>query len=318
MDAQAVDTIAPVIAAFAPSRSSREPVEFGIAASRVTGAPLIVVHVHRGGPLVTWFGGDVSDSAGDDGRALDNLRKDFERSHIAARIEVVQERTIGGGLLKAIEQHTPQLVVLGSSTRGSVGAVLLGATAERVIHDATCPVAIVPRGYRRPENGVQLIGAAFSTTPEGREALEAAATMARRAGVKLRAITVLEGDAERHASGLMAEQHREVDPGVDAGARKRMGAEAALKGAVAELAPDLDVDIDVLAEDPADALVAASRHVDMLVMGSRARAPKRSVVLGSVSRAVAGAAACPVLVLPRGAGEMSRQLAESVQARGPE
>ena len=91
MDAHA-DTIAPVIAAFAPSKSQREPIEFGIAASRVTGAPLIVVHVHRGGPMVTWFGGDVSDSAGDDASALNNLRKDFERSHTTARIEIVQDR----------------------------------------------------------------------------------------------------------------------------------------------------------------------------------------------------------------------------------
>ena len=48
-----------------------------------------------------------------------------------------------------------------------------------------------------------------------------------------------------------------------------MGAEAALKAAVAEFAGDLETDIDVLAEDPADALINASRHVDLLVMGSR-------------------------------------------------
>ena len=72
--------------------------------------------------------------------------------------------------------------------------------------------------------------------------------------------------------------------------------------------------MDVLAEDPADALIAASRHVDLLVMGSRARGPKRAVVLGSVSRRVAGGAVCPVLVLPRGAGEVTRRLADSVQA----
>jgi nucleotide-binding universal stress UspA family protein len=316
MDAHA-DTIAPVIAAFAPSKSSREPIEFGLAASRVTGAPLIVVHVHRGGPLVTWFGGDVSDTVGDDSRAVENLRKDFERERTPARIESIRERTIGGGLLKAIEQFKPQLVVLGSSTRGSVGTVLLGANTERVIHDASCPIAVVPHGYKRPEQGVRLIGAAFSQSPEGREALEAAATMARRAGVKLRAITVLEGDVQQ-TSGLMAEQHREADPRGGAEARKRMGAEAALRNAVAELASDLDVDVDVLAQDPGEALIAASRHVDMLVMGSRARGPKRSVVLGSVSRAVAGGAACPVLILPRGASEMTRQLAGSVQAREPQ
>jgi nucleotide-binding universal stress UspA family protein len=316
MDAQA-DTIAPVIAAFAPSKSSREPIEFGIAASQVTGAPLIVVHVHRGGPLVSWFGGDVSDSQGDDTRFIENLRKDFDRTHVKGRIEVVHDRSIGSGLLKAIEEFGPQLMVLGSSTRGKLGHVLLSGTAERVIHDATCPVAVVPHGYERPENGVQTVGAAFSVSDEGREALEAAVTMARRAGVKLRAITVLEGKVEQQTSGLMAEQHRESDSFQAANARHRMGAEAALKQAIAELAPDLDVDIDVLAQEPGEALIAASRHVDLLVMGSRARGPKKAVVLGSVSREVVGGAACPVLVLPRGASEMANRLASSVQARGP-
>jgi nucleotide-binding universal stress UspA family protein len=314
MDAQA-DTIAPVIAAFAPSKSQREPIEFGIAASQVTGAPLIVVHVHRGGPLVSWFGGDVSDSQGDDSRFIENLRKDFDRNHVKGRIEVVEDRSIGGGLIKAIEQYKPQLIVMGSSTRGKLGHVLLSGAAEQVINDASVPVAVVPHGYKRPENGVQMIGAAFSVSDEGREALEASVTMARRAGVKLRAITVIEGKAEQQTSGLMAEQHRESDSFQAANARHRLGEEAALKQAVAELAPDLDVDIDVLAQEPAEALIAASRHVDLLVMGSRARGAKKSVVLGSVSREVIGGAACPVLVLPRGASEMTNKLASSVQAR---
>lgn len=317
MDAPAADTIAPVIAAFAPSVSSREPVEFALAASEVTGGPLIIVHVHRGGPVVTWFGGDVEDSVGDDRSALSRLRQDLERRRVDARFEVVEERTIGGGLLKAVEQFKPQLIVLGSSTRGSVGTVLLGGTAERVIHDAKCPVAVVPHGYRRPDQGVRIIGAAFSTSDEGREALEAAATMARRGRVGLRAITVLEGDMEQHG-GLMAEQHHDADPREAGAVRKRMGAEAALRDAVAEVAADLEVDVDVLAQDPAEALIAASRHVDLLVMGSRARGAKRSVVLGSVSRQVAGGAACPVLILPKGASEMTRQLASSVQARDAE
>jgi len=313
MDAHA-DTIAPVIAAFAPGTSSREPVDFAIAASHVTGGPLIVVHVHRSGPLVTWLGGDVSDSVGDDRKAVERLTRDLERRRVDAKIEIVEDRTVGGGLLKAIERFSPRLIVLGSSRRGAVGSVLLGGTAERVIHDATCPVAVVPNGYERPEQGVRLIGAAFSQTPEGQEALETAALMARRGGVALRAITVLEGDMEQHG-GLMAEQHHDADPREVAASRKRMGTEAALRTAVAQMAGDLDVDVDVLAQDPADALIAASRHVDLLVMGSRARGPKRAVVLGSVSRRVAGGAACPVLVLPRGAGEMTHRLADSVQAR---
>jgi len=71
--------------------------------------------------------------------------------------------------------------------------------------------------------------------------------------------------------------------------------------------------------DPARELLRAAEDGDhdVLVMGSRARGPKKAVVLGSVSREVVGGAACPVLVLPRGASEMANRLASSVQARGP-
>ena len=68
----------------------------------------------------------------------------------------------------------------------------------------------------------------------------------------------------------------------------------------------------MLVNDPADGLIAASRRVDMLIMGSRALGPKRAVLLGSVSRKVVAGAACPVLVLPRGAeGQTDALLADA-------
>ena len=310
MDTHATDSTAPILVAWSPSKTARDPVEFGLAASRVTGAPLIVVNVRRGGPLADQFA-TVDDSVGDDAQGLEHLRLDFERSRTKAEIEVIDDRTGTGGLSRAVEKHKPLLLVLGSSKRGSVGSVLLGGTAERILHETPCPIAVVPKGYKRPEQGVQLVGVAFSPTPEGREALEAAATIARRGGARLRAITVHEG-AERQSSGLMAEQHREVDVREGTGARHRLAVEAELRAALEEFAAGVDTETDVLAQDPGDALIAASRHVDMLVMGSRAQGPRRAVVLGSVSRKVIGGAACPVLVLPRGATAMSRQLASSV------
>jgi hypothetical protein len=41
-------------------------------------------------------------------------------------------------------------------------------------------------------------------------------------------------------------------------------------------------------------------NLDLLVCGSRGYGPLRAVLLGSVSRVVTSAAACPVIVLPRG------------------
>ena len=39
---------AAIIAAFAPGPAEQEPVDFGLAASRITGAPLVIVAVERG------------------------------------------------------------------------------------------------------------------------------------------------------------------------------------------------------------------------------------------------------------------------------
>jgi nucleotide-binding universal stress UspA family protein len=317
MDPHATASPAPILAAFSPGKSLREPVDFGLAASEVTGAPLIVVNVRRGGPLADQFA-SVDDSVGDDEQGLEHLRLDLHRNRTPADIEAIDARTVTGGLSRAVEKHKPQLLVLGSSKRGTAGSVLLGGTAERILHESPCPIAVVPKGYKRPEKGVQLIGVAYSTTPEGREALEVAVTMARRGHVRLRAITVHEGNAEQQSPGLMAEQHHDAAPEGRTHAQHRLDVEAELKAALEELAQGVETEIDVLAEDPGDALIAASRHVDLLVMGSRARGARRAVVLGSVSRKVIAGAACPVLVLPRGATEMSRQLASSVRTGAPE
>ena len=54
--------------------------------------------------------------------------------------------------------------------------------------------------------------------------------------------------------------------------------------------------------EPADALAEAASDLDLLVLGSRGYGPVKGTVLGSVSARVMAAAACPVMVVPRGAG----------------
>jgi nucleotide-binding universal stress UspA family protein len=49
--------------------------------------------------------------------------------------------------------------------------------------------------------------------------------------------------------------------------------------------------------DPAEALVAASKEADHLVVGTRGRSPFMGVVLGSVSLRCAAAATCPVTLI---------------------
>src|SRR4051795_9236425 len=87
---------APIVAAFSPQTAAREPVEFGVAASRVTGAPLIVAAVRHSGPVVRSVAGEVSE--GDDDRTLEHLRLGLERRGLRdAEIKGFGEPQAGGG-----------------------------------------------------------------------------------------------------------------------------------------------------------------------------------------------------------------------------
>ena len=301
---------APIIAAFDPDSGARAPVEFGVAASRVTGAPLVVVTVLKGG-------GRGHPAGADGDGALDQLRGDLERRDTTADVRVFEGNTAAQGLERAMRELEPELVIVGATRRSAAGSMLVGTTAERVLHASRCPVAVVPQGYEAPADGVRMVGVAFAPTPEGRDALQAGAVLARSRSVGLRAITVLDpAHADESSPGLLARQHHDTGPAEDEHARQRLGAQAAFRQAVAEAAPDLDADLDVLAQDPADGLVAATRHVDMLVMGSRAYGPKRAVLLGSVSRQVMERAVCPVLIVPRGSAEGTATLLADAESQG--
>jgi nucleotide-binding universal stress UspA family protein len=313
MSSQTTQRRAPILAAFSPASAAREPLEFGLAASRVTGAPLVIVIVHHGGTVMdNMAGGSVAE--GDEDRTIQHLRSGLQRRGLAdVEVRLFEDHTAARGLARALDELDPELIVLGSTRRGATGSALLGSTAERVIHASSCPVAVVPNGYEAPEGGVKVVGAAYSPSPEGREALHAAASFARARGVKLRAITVIDPAHAGEQAGSLAGQHHETSPEAEEAARGRLGRESELRELLAEL-PDVDSEMDVLVNDAADGLVAASKAVDLLVMGSRALGQKRAVQLGSVSRKVVDRAACPVLVLPRGASAHSEALIADAEA----
>jgi len=251
---QAASPVAPVLAAFCPVSCAPEPVEFGAAAGRLCGRPVVVVTVLD--PAAAAVGGVWP-------LALARARRtlgDLEARELA-------DDTPARGLARALDDLAPAMIVLGARP----GPPRLGTTARRVLHVSSCPVVIVPPGYRRPAAGLRVIGAAFALGPEARRAVKAAAALVRAGGSRLRVIGLLD-----HGT-------------------------AAVREAVAVLAPDLQAEHEVAAGPPADGLVAATERLDLLVMGSRVSGPPGAVRLGSVSRAVVERAACPVMLVPRDA-----------------
>ena len=234
-------------------------------------------------------------------RTLEHLRLDLERRGITAGFHAVESMSVGVGLTQAIKDLAPQLVVLCATSRGAAKSALLGTTIERVIQHAVGPVAIVPRGYQRPSAGIRTVGAAYAPTVEGAAALRVAAGLARLGSARLRAIQVLDPKhAEQQSHGMLADQHREVSTEECEAARERLRDRTELETMMAAVAAGLDADVDTLYNDPADGLLAAAHHLDLLVMGSRARGGRRSVIFGSVSRKVTERATCPVVIIPKG------------------
>jgi nucleotide-binding universal stress UspA family protein len=201
---------------------------------------------------------------------------------------VVVHRTIADpsparALHELASEADADLIVVGSSHRGPMRRVLLGSTAVRVVHEAPCAVAVVPRGYATAAHRVTRIGCAFDQSPEATAALNSAAAAASAFGAELQVLYAFDPTA---ADGAVAEAERS--------ARWRLQ-EATEHVAGADAKP-------VLLEGlPGDVLARRTEQLDLLFAGSRGYGPGAGVLIGSITQRLIVDAACPVVVLPRSA-----------------
>ena len=142
------------------------------------------------------------------------------------------------------------------------------------------------------------IGVAFIDTPEGRDALDAGALLAGLSGAAVRVLIVDEPVPVGSALGVPG-----WVPPVTAEELGSHQAHADADVARALLSDGVPAEIDVIEGGPGRELRAASAELDLLVCGSRGYGPLHAVMLGGVSRVLVDGAACPVLVLPRAAGQ---------------
>src|SRR4051812_28007588 len=121
----------PVVAAFSAESGRTEPVEFGLAASAITGAPLVVVTAGHGA------------DAGEEPGTLTALRAELEGRGLTPDIRAVAANR----LTDALTGLDARLVVLGTSHRGTAGAPPLGTTGGRGVPPSARPVAGGPPRY---------------------------------------------------------------------------------------------------------------------------------------------------------------------------
>jgi nucleotide-binding universal stress UspA family protein len=298
-----VEMTRPILAAFDPHSQDSSPARFALAAARFSGAPVVVVSVCATPVTAAYPVPPEEDLVPYAEKALAALEAELETGDVAVEYRTARGPSAPWALHQVAEREDAALLVVGSTNRGPIGRVLPGSTAERLMHGAPCPVAVVPHGWSG-EGPLRTIGVAYVDSDEGRNALRAAHELARRAGATLRVLTVARVGAGAHVESETVRPGRRGRRVDEVEGELRVLTEEALRAAVSALGGDVPIEVDAFLEDTAEVLVRVSEHLDLLVCGSRGYGPLRAVLLGGVTRRVTAAAHCPVLVLPRGVGFM--------------
>ncbi|ORB28751.1 universal stress protein [Mycolicibacterium parafortuitum] len=193
--------------------------------------------------------------------------------------------------LTAASEHA-DLLVLGSRGLGRIGGALLGSVSRTLLHHARCPV-VVTKEVVTEESGA---GKQHDTLPvvlgiDGSPASENATAFAFSEasfrGVDLIALHAWSDVAVFPALGMDWRQYEEQ--GHEILAERLAGWQ--------ERYPDVHVQRRLVSDKPARWLIEESANAQLVVVGSRGRGGISSMLLGSVSTAVAESALAPVAVL---------------------
>jgi nucleotide-binding universal stress UspA family protein len=276
-------------------REGRDAAALASMIARAAGAELMLVAVHPD-PMVVlpaelgWTG----------------MRKEAERvlretrDAVApgARIVVETDWSIPRALERVVQREHRDLIVVGSSRRGTEGRVRIGNRTRQLLSHSRSALAVAPRGMsERPAQRLTHIGIGYDGSPESEAALALAGSLAVRAGATLRVWGVVDDGVPMVGwRPVLQEQvltmwEELLQPQIAALLER---ARSASEATGAEL-----TEVDVRRGRPTDALMELCEQVDLLVIGSRRWGGTARVLLGSTGEALMHDASAAVLVVPR-------------------
>jgi nucleotide-binding universal stress UspA family protein len=289
----------PVLIGYDGSPQGRDAVALGLKLAVLFEAPVEVALVYPVEGRAAHSYDDAVRAAAEEQLAEARALLDMD-----APVHAVGATSPARGLHETAESCRAQLLVVGSSHRGTLGRAVAGSVAKRLLHGAPCAVAVAPRGFaeRGTDAAAERIVLAHDETPEAEIALRAAERLAHRGHLPIELVrvaptgvaaaatwplypvpTIPESDTADEVGGELAKVETTIEEPIPT-------SHAVLRG-----------------PNAAHALVEHVESDDLLVLGSRAYGPAKSVLLGSVSRAVVANCAAPVLVLPRAAAGSPRR-----------
>ena len=236
-----------------------------------------------------WADHLAADSAKEAARYVHGMAEGIKVSYLHRA-----HRSVSGGLLEVIDELEVEVLVLGSLPSGGRGQVVIGSTADWLLHVSPVPVAISPREYRSHAGRLTRLTCAYSATPDSIDVVRRCLEAAEQFGVPARVLTL----AVRGKTMYPPEVGLDVENAIlEEWASQARDILASLKteGVVGD-----DAVLEVAAGHSwKEALDKAKWQDDeILALGTSPRGDIRKVFLGSRSSKIIRESPVPVLVLP--------------------
>jgi nucleotide-binding universal stress UspA family protein len=301
-----------IVVATDDSRPAVGAVRFAARLAAATRGELVVLTVGKtfpyalagSGRLDLRLASALSDAARvSSAKALEQARRDAARLGAKVRCESLRPRRIEAPaetLARAADRERADLVVVGGRGRGRWA---LGSFANRLVHVARRPVAIVPAGYRGPARHIAKILVATDGSKASAAAVRFSARLAARiprARLSILTVSTLAADLALTGAGVV----KALGLVPDLRRADRRAARALLDSAARE-ARRLGARVTVRYHVPRDrvfaehAVVVEARRerADLIVVGNSGRSAVGDVILGSVAQHVVSLARRPVVLV---------------------
>ena len=203
-------------------------------------------------------------------------------------------RSVSGGLMEVVEEVQGEVLVLGSLPSAPLGGVVIGSTADWLLHSSPVPVAVSPRGYGADAGRLTRLTCAYCANPESFDVVTRCLEHAKRFGIPVRVITFAVRGRTMYPPEVGLHAEDSILDAWTAQARENLE-KLKTDGVIGE-----DVALQVVTgNDWGEALESVDwGDGEILALGTSPRGEIARVFLGSRATKIVRHSPVPVLVLP--------------------
>lgn len=290
-----------VVVGYTPSKGGRGSLDLGLQLAHALDEPMAVVTVvprQWSTPSMARVDAEYGAYARQVGEEAERQAREYLTDTtvtVDVTYRAVPGRSIPGALVDVVTELDATVLVLGSSTDGQVGRVVVGSTADKLLHASPVPLAISPREFRSvAAEGVTTVTCAFSDSQSSVAVVGRVHALAEKFGVPLRVASFgVRGATMYPPLGGITAEDSVLDSWVDEArqAQRRLVTDGVVPGSVEMVIGTGATWSDTLASIP-------WQSGEVLAIGSSSMGPLARVFLGARATKLIRHAPVPVIVLP--------------------